>query len=96
MAVKRENSIERELRERVEAIGGACIKTAAIGRRGFFDRVVVLPSPDLPRIIFVECKKPRGGVVSQHQKQWHAKFKELGVAVALIKNSADIDALLRR
>jgi hypothetical protein len=95
MAVKlsvRENAIERQLRERVEALGGECIKVTVIGRRGFFDRLVVLPGG---RVIFVEVKRPRGGRTTTHQMLWHSRFDLLGLAIAVVKNSADIDALLK-
>jgi len=39
----RESSIEGYLCRRVEALGGIAEKTRAIGSRGYFDRVVVLP-----------------------------------------------------
>ena len=48
MTVKgvRENVVEEELVRRVRAIGGIAEKTTVIGRRGFFDRVVVLPGAE--------------------------------------------------
>jgi hypothetical protein len=95
MAVKlsvRENKIERELRERVEAAGGECVKVTVLGRRGFFDRLVTLPGG---RVVFVEVKRPRGGRTAAHQMLWHERFNELGVAIAIVKNSADIDVLLK-
>lgn len=89
----KESVVERELRERVKAQHGICVKTRAIGRRGFFDRLIVLPGP---RIVFAEIKRPRGGRVSAHQRWYHAVFRSLDVEVALIKNSADIDLLLAK
>jgi len=56
-SVKREAAIETELIMRVRALGGIAEKTTVIGRRGFFDRVVVLPGG---RVVFVECKRPKG------------------------------------
>jgi hypothetical protein len=94
MIVKRnikENLIEAELLTRVRVAGGVAEKVTVRGSRGFFDRLVVLPGG---RIVFVECKRPRGGVVSAHQRQRHERYKALGVAVELILSSADIDRLL--
>jgi hypothetical protein len=94
MAVKlsvRESKIERELRERVLAAGGRCEKVTVIGSRGFFDRLLLFPGG---RIIFVELKRPRGGRTTQHQRQYAYDYTVLGAVVVLIKNSADIDALL--
>ena len=86
-----ESSVERELRLRVEALGGLCIKVTAIGRRGFFDRVVVLPGG---KVWFVELKRPKGGRLSPHQR-WHLdEFSARGAMVALVRSSDDIDRLL--
>jgi len=89
----RESEIERELRERVQALGGMCIKVEAIGFRGFFDRLVVLPGG---WIRFVELKRPKGGRLSVHQKYLIERFTELGAGAttAVIRNSKDIDRLL--
>jgi hypothetical protein len=86
-----ESAIERELRLRVEALGGLCIKVKAIGRRGFFDRIVVLPGG---RVWFVELKRPKGGRLSPHQV-WHlGEFSRLGAVAVVVKSTADIDRLL--
>ena len=61
----RESVIEAELVKRVTALGGIADKVQVIGRRGFCDRLVVLPHG---RIFLVECKRPRGGRLSPHQK----------------------------
>jgi hypothetical protein len=87
----RESAIERELVDRVGHAGGRAEKVTVIGRRGFFDRLVLLPGG---RVVFVECKRPRGGIVALHQREYAERYRALGVAVALIKNSADIDRLL--
>ena len=94
MAVKyyeKESAVERELARRVHALGGRCEKVTVIGSRGFFDRIVVLPGG---RIFWVEVKRPRGGKLSEHQKKYRDVYTALGVVVVLIKNSADIDAML--
>ena len=87
----RENIVEEELVRRVRAIGGIAEKTTVIGRRGFFDRVVVLPGGE---VIFAECKRPRGGRLSPHQIQRILQYRRLGAQVAVVSNSADIDRLL--
>jgi len=91
VVVKRENVIENELVRRVEAAGGMAEKVTVIGRRGFFDRLVVLPGGV---VVFCEVKRPRGGVFSMHQIQRHKAYRSLGVVVAIVRNSADIDRLL--
>jgi len=93
MAVK-ESAIERELYDRVLLRGGICVKVQALGQRGFFDRIIILPPG--PRIIFAEIKRPRGGRLSIHQQRYVELFRRLGVAeVYIVKNSTDIDALLK-
>lgn len=90
--VPREAAVERELMRRVKALGGLCEKVRVAGRRGFFDRLVVLPGG---RVIFVELKRPRYGRLSPHQKQYRDRFAALGLAVAVVRRSEDIDALLK-
>jgi Holliday junction resolvase len=86
----KENVIERELIARVQAAGGVCIKVQSVARRGFFDRLVVLPGG---RIIFVECKRPRGGRLAIHQRWYAETFRALGARVEIVANYADIDRL---
>jgi hypothetical protein len=87
----KESAVEAELVRRVEALGGVCIKIQAIGVRGFFDRIVVLPGG---RVIFAEVKKPKGGRLSAHQIRYADLFTALGVRVACVRDSADITRLL--
>ena len=87
----KEDSVEEELVRRVRSMGGRCEKMAMQGRRGFPDRLVVLPGG---RMILCECKRPVGGRLSPHQISLHAAYEALGVRIAIVRNSADIDALL--
>jgi hypothetical protein len=93
LASVKESAIERELRVRVEALGGVCEKVRVIGRRGFFDRLVALPGGV---VVFVELKRPKRGRLSRHQIWYAERFTALGVAIAVVRNSADIDALLKK
>jgi hypothetical protein len=86
-----ENAVERELVRRVTALGGLCDKVQIIGKRGCFDRLVVLPGA---RIFFIECKRPYGGSISPHQRRYHAELAARGVPVVVINTAADIDRLL--
>jgi len=88
-----EADIEAELLRRVAEAGGICEKVTVLGRRGYFDRLIVLPGN---RVIFCEVKKPRGSRVSPHQRQRHARYRALGAVVVICKTLADIDALLAR
>jgi Holliday junction resolvase len=89
----RECTVEEELVRRVAAEGGIALKVVTPGRRGFVDRLVLMPGG---KAIMVECKRPRGGRLSLHQIVYHRRIETLGVVLALIKNSEDIDALLGR
>jgi len=95
MAVKlsvKEKVVEAELVRRVEALGGRCDKVKVIGQRGFFDRLILLPGG---RIIFAELKRPKGGRMTEHQRQYRRNYVALGAVVAVVKTSADIDELLK-
>jgi len=91
-AIVKERAVEAELVARVVALGGVCEKVMCVGKRGFFDRLIVLPGP---RIIFAEIKRPKRGRIAPHQQKYYDTFRALGVVdVYFIKNSADIDRLL--
>jgi hypothetical protein len=87
----KENVIERALVARVRQLGGVADKVQVIGRRGFCDRLIVLPGG---RVIFVECKRPRGGRLSPHQVHYREIYAACGVTIELVHTIADIDRLL--
>lgn len=91
MAV-REVSIELYLKDRVEGLGGVCIKLSPLGLRGVPDRLIVLTGP---RVIFAELKRPKGGVISKLQHWWRDRLVLLGCEHHFIKTRAEVDALLR-
>lgn len=86
-----ERAVEDYLVARVRALGGRADKVEMIGRRGFFDRLVLLPNG---RVAFVETKRPKGGRVSPQQRALHAAYRDLGQTVAVLKNRDDVDRLL--
>jgi hypothetical protein len=51
----------------------------------------VLPGP---RVIFVELKRPKGGVISALQHWWRAQLVGLGCEHYFIKTRAEVDALV--
>lgn len=87
----KESVIERELTDRVRAAGGLCEKVRVIGKRGFFDRIVVLNG----HIVFVECKRQRGGWITPHQTWYRKLFEAQGAACCVVRNSGDISELLK-
>jgi hypothetical protein len=86
-----EKQIEKYFCERVAAAGGVAEKVTSLSARGFFDRLAVLPGG---RIIFAELKRPRGGVVAQHQWIRQQLYRSLGCEVVLIKTYDEVDALI--
>lgn len=89
MATK-EASIEDYLRARVADLGGVCIKLSPVGLRGVPDRLIVLPG----RVIFVELKRPKGGVIAALQHWWRDRLIALGCEHQYVKTRAEVDALL--
>jgi hypothetical protein len=87
----KESAIERELIAAVALRGGICEKIMCVGKRGFFDRLIILPGG---RIIFCEIKRPRGGKISPHQRQYQGIFQALNVEACFVRNRTDIVELL--
>lgn len=87
----REEVVESYLVNSVISLGGVAEKTINPGVRGYFDRVCVLPGG---RVIFVECKRPKGGVLAAHQKLRRDLYLRLGAEAVVIKSTAEVDALL--
>lgn len=87
----REASIEDYLKDRVKGLNGVCIKLSPVGLRGVPDRLIVLPGP---RVVFVELKRPTGGVISALQHWWRARLVALGCEHQFIKTRAEVDALI--
>ena len=90
-----ENEVEGHLRSRVEKAGGLCVKFLPDFARGFPDRIVLLPGGVL---VWVETKRPQGGVLSPVQKVQHVLLRRLGQRVEVVwtKDQADdlIDSLV--
>jgi hypothetical protein len=90
----KESVVEQELIDRVQELGGLCVKMEAIGRRGFPDRLVALPGDNV--VALAELKRPHGGVLSVHQKKYRDTLTALGVVIEVVHDSADIGRLLQR
>lgn len=87
-----EAAIEKYLDDEVTRRGGMTIKLTPEGRRGIPDRLVLLPGGV---VLFVELKRPRGGVVAKLQKMWQSALTRLGFPATYAKTKEDVDALLR-
>jgi len=87
----KERSIEDYLRTETERQGGICVKLSPMGLRGVPDRLIVLPGP---RVVFVELKRPKGGVISALQHWWRSRLLALGCEHEFVKTRVEVDALL--
>lgn len=78
-----EKDIEQKLRRTVEKHGGRCLKWTCPGWSGVPDRIILLPGG---RVVFVELKRPKGGVLSPMQKKWRDWLTCLGFDYWVIWN----------
>jgi hypothetical protein len=82
-----EKDIEAKLTNIVKKYGGLCLKWVCPGWAGVPDRIVLLPGG---RVVFVETKRPRGGVLSSRQKWWAKKLIDLGFQYWTIWDFAEL------
>jgi hypothetical protein len=88
----KESGIENAFRNWCRKQGHRCVKTAAVGDRGFPDRTVFLAGGG---IVFIEFKKP-GGVPSFHQKQWVDFLRERGFVAGFAWSRAEAIAIVEQ
>lgn len=88
-----ESEVERYLRERVESVGGKCIKFLPDFSRGYPDRILMLPHGIL---VWVEMKRPVGGRVDPAQNVAHTILRRLGQRVEVVWSKEEADGLIRR
>ena len=82
-----EKEIEAKLVNTVKRHGGLCLKWVCPGWAGVPDRIVLLPGG---KVIFVELKRPKGGVISSRQRWWANKLKALGFQHFYIYKQEDL------
>ena len=87
----REAGIEGYLRAMVTGAGGLCVKLNPASYVGIPDRLVVLPGGFT---VFVEVKKPKGGVVGKAQYIWRDRIQTLGVRHRFVFTRDDVDEML--
>ncbi len=87
-----ESDVEGLLRRKVEQIGGKAYKFISDGNRGVPDRIICLPGG---RAVFVETKRPKGGVLSRIQKYRIAELRRLGFEVKVINTKEQVEDFIR-
>ena len=87
----REAPVEAHLIDRVTQLGGMAIKLHPY-IAGLPDRLVLLPGG---RILFVELKRPKRGVVAIIQTAIHNQLRKLGFTVLILDTKEKIDEHLR-
>ena len=87
-----ESEVEDCLRRCVERAGGVCVKFLPDFARGFPDRIVLLPGGLL---VWVELKRPRGGVLSPAQRVQHVTLRRLGQRVEVVWTKEQAEDLVR-
>lgn len=87
----RESEVESHLRRSVESIGGQCVKFIPDYKRGWPDRILIVPGGVL---VWVETKRPVGGRLSAAQLLAHASLRRLGQRVEVVWSREDADRLV--
>lgn len=86
--------LETEIEQKLTAIarrhGGKCLKWVCPGWSGVPDRILLLPGG---RIIFVELKRPKGGVLAKRQKWWRRELKRLDFDAYVVRDLTDLNNL---
>lgn len=90
---EREIKLEERCVAKVEAIGGAALKLAPAGTRGFPDRTVFLPEGIIFLVEFKRRGKAASGLARQ-QHAWHVFFNQLGFKVHIIDTDEDFAYVL--
>jgi len=85
----RELQIEKKLKNKIEAIGGKCMKFVSPGMSGVPDRICLFPGG---RVIFIETKAP-GGRLRPLQRKRHQELRKLGFKVLLIDSEEKINEI---
>jgi hypothetical protein len=99
----RETTVEKYLREQVEARGGLCEKFVSPGRRGVPDRLVTWPegySDDNDTLFFygfmdlVETKAPNGRLRGSQVRD-HKRRRLLGIIVFVASTKEQVDEYIK-
>ena len=86
-----ESEVESYLRKRIESVGGQCVKFIPDYKRGWPDRLLLLPAGV---VIWVETKRPVGGSLSSAQLVAHEQLRRLGQRVEVVWTKEEADRLV--
>lgn len=87
-----ESEVEGFLRRYAESSGGQCVKFLPDYKRGWPDRILLLPGGVS---VWVETKRPVGGRLSPAQLVAHEHLRRLGQRVELVWTKEEADRLVR-
>ena len=87
----RESEVEGHLRRSVESTGGQCVKFLPDYKRGWPDRILLLPGGAL---VWVETKRPVGGKLSAAQLVAHELLRRMGQRVEMVWTKEEADRLV--
>ena len=86
---REENKVESYLKDRIEALGGRCIKMGSW--KGISDRICLMPDGNH---FFVETKAPIGGRSSKMQKRWKKWCRKNNHNAYTANSKTMVDAVL--
>ena len=85
-----EKSVEAYLSRRVTAAGGVCLKLNPAWYKGIPDRLIVVHRT----VVFVELKRPSGGVIGKMQDWWRTLLQGHGARHHDVLSTDEVDAML--
>lgn len=90
MSKKLESSVENFLKDEVALRGGICVKLNPAWYTGIPDRLVIVYG--VP--VFVELKRPKGGVISPMQAWWGRMLGKQSQRHCFVKSKDEVLSLL--
>lgn len=84
-----EKFLEKELKKRIESLGGLCIKFLPFNTAGLPDRIILIEG----RVFFVELKS-KGKKLRPVQETVHKMFAKVGHHVRVVDSERSLDDFL--
>jgi len=83
-----EKSIEKYLRERINALGGRAYKWVSPGNTGVPDRIVIVRG----MVLFIELKNETG-VLTTNQRVQLRRLRQYGMQAGVLSSKHDVDTM---